>query len=248
MRVSYENIRVRLGGREIVKGISLSSVEGRITGIIGPNGCGKSTLIKTTFGICAPWAGTVFLDGQDAAKISPRKLASLVGYVGQDTECVFDFSVADVVAMAMYARREPAKRTREVVEQALLELGILPLKNRSILSLSGGERKLVFIARAAALGADVIILDEPTNHLDIRHQLFLLDYLKQSGKTVLIVLHDLRLAAHYCDYLYVLSEGRVRVSGEPMEVLTPELVREVFQIPGRAYVNQAGERDFELFA
>jgi len=248
MKIDYEEIRVRLGGREILKGVTLTAEAGRVTGIVGPNGCGKSTLIKTTFGICAPAAGRVLVGGQDAAGLPPRKLAALVGYVGQDANCVFDFSVADVVSMGLYARRDRSVPAKEAVEGALEELKIAHLRERSILSLSGGERKLVFLARAAAQGADAILLDEPTNHLDIRHQLFLMDYLKSGGKTVLIVLHDLRLAAHYCDYLYLLAGGRVIAQGAPEEVLVRETVEQVFGIRGYACQNRAGELDFELFA
>lgn len=248
MRVSYEDIRVRLGGKEILKGVSLEAREGLMTGIIGPNGCGKSTLIKTTFGICTPISGRVTAGGESVEKLGPRKLASMIGYVGQDVNSVFDFSVADVVAMALYARTDRTLSGSEVVEQALSELKIAHLRDRSILSLSGGERKLVFLARAVAQGADTLILDEPTNHLDIRHQLFLMDYLKKSGKTVLIVLHDLRLAAHYCDYVYLLSKGKLVTEGTPMEALSGEHVGEVFGIRGHACLNEAGQPDFALFS
>lgn len=248
MKLAYENIRVRLGGKEIVKGISLTAEEGMVTGIIGPNGCGKSTLIKTTFGICRPCGGRILADGQDAAGLGAKKLASLIGYVGQDSGSIFDFSVAEVVSMAMYARKDKSRPGKEVVRQALEELKLSHLSERSILSLSGGERKLVFIARAIALGADTLILDEPTNHLDIRHQLFLMEYLKKKGRTVLIVLHDLRLASHYCDRIYLLKDGTVAASGSPFEALNRETVRRVFGIWGNACRNQYGQMDFALFS
>ncbi len=246
MKLEYDQIRVRLSGREILKGVSLIAESGRMTGIIGPNGCGKSTLVKTTFGICIPNTGQVLADGSDLSQYSPRERATLIGYVGQDTGCPFDFSVSDVVGMAMYARSDRSLSAKEVIRQALEELQISHLRNRSILSLSGGERKLAFIARAVAQGADALILDEPTNHLDIRHQLFLLDYLKSSGKTVLIVLHDLRLAAHYCDHLVLLENGLVAASGKPLEVLSAERVKQVFGICGKAYAAD-GQVDFSLF-
>ncbi len=246
MKLEYNGIRVRLSGREVLRGVSLTAESGQMTGIIGPNGCGKSTLVKTTFGICTPSAGNVLADSCDLSQYSPRERAALIGYVGQDTGCAFDFSVSDVVGMALHARRDRSLSAREVVGQALAELQIAHLRDRSILSLSGGERKLVFIARAVAQGADALILDEPTNHLDIRHQLFLLDYLKGSGKTVLIVLHDLRLAAHYCDQLILLSDGMVAAKGKPLEVLSARLVRQVFGIRGEAY-DAGGQVDFSLF-
>ena len=160
-----------------------------------------------------------------------------------------------LVSMAMYARSENRDRKRPaesktaqtVVSEALDELGILHLKDRSILSLSGGERKMVFIARAIAQGAETLILDEPTNHLDICHQLFLMEYLRQCKRTVLIVLHDLRLASHYCQKVCLMKDGRILEAGDPLNVLNSARTREVFGIEGEAHMTANGERDFRLF-
>lgn len=247
MKIEFDNIHVRLGGKEILTGTTLESKEGKIVGIIGANGCGKSTLIKTTYGMVRHHKGDIRIDGRSVKEIPPRELASMVGYVGQDTACAFDFSVRDVVAMGLFARKDSGKRSREIVDEALESLGITQFADRSIQRLSGGERKMVFIARAIAQGAELFILDEPTNHLDIRHQLFLMDYLKKMGKTVIIVIHDLRLAAHYCDYLYMLSGGVTCAEGAPLEVLTPENVSHVFGIQGYAWEDSSGEIDFHLF-
>lgn len=245
--LAYENIYVRLGGKQILKGASLDVSEGTVTGIIGPNGCGKSTLIKTTFGICQRSAGAIIVKGKNSREYTPRQLAAEIGYVGQDAACAFDFTVREIAAMGMYSRKDKSAPAAAVVESVLNELGISNLADRGIQSLSGGERKMAFIARATVQGADVLILDEPTNHLDIKHQLFLLDYLKESGKTVLIVLHDLRLAAHYCDFVYLMHDGAVYVCGKPIEALSEENVRTVFGINGRAYVTASGQTDFSLF-
>ena len=247
MTLTYENVRVRLGGREVLKGVSLETAPGLITGIVGPNGCGKSTLLKTTFGLCRREGGRVLADGRPVEEMGGRALAARVGYVSQEAACVFDFSVSQVVEMALYARRDRGLSRREVVDGALAELGISHLGERSMLSLSGGERKLVFLARAVAQGAETVLLDEPTNHLDIRHQLFLMDYLRHSGRTVLIVLHDLRLAAHYCHRLCLLSQGEVVIQGDPEAVLTRAVVRQVFGVEGCACQTPAGQEDFRLF-
>ncbi len=247
MIVSYENMHVSLGGKKILKGVSLRAENKIMTGIIGPNGCGKSTLIKTTFGICPHTEGTIRIDSESVSSYSPKKLASMIGYVGQDAACAFDFSVFDVVSMGLYSREDKTRPAKEVVEEALEELHITQFRNRSILSLSGGERKMVFIARALVQNAQVLILDEPTNHLDIRHQLFLLDYLKKSGKTVLIVLHDLRLAAHYCDRVCLMSDGQLIAEGNPLEVLSREHILNVFGITGNAFTQPDGQLDFSLF-
>lgn len=249
MNLKYEEIRVRLGGRDILKDVSLEAAHGLMTGIAGPNGCGKSTLVKTTFGIRRPVRGRIRAGETDLTGLSPKRLASLISYVGQDAGCVFDFTVSDVVSMGLYARTAESggRSGQELVDMALEDLHISHLKTRSILSLSGGERKLALIARAVVQGTETIILDEPTNHLDIRHQLFLLDYLKKTGKTVLIVLHDLRLASHYCDRLYLMQDGRVAACGTPEETLTEAAVRDVFGVGGAAARNAGGDMDFRLY-
>ena len=238
MSVSFQNISVRLGGKQILDGVSLETREGRVTGIVGPNGSGKSTLIKTLFGIVRKESGNIVLKGADISTLSRKQIARQVGYVGQETSCVFDFTVTEVVEMALSKRKD---RSRKIVDTALDELGISHLAHHSILTLSGGERKMVFLARAIAQGADTIILDEPTNHLDIRHQMFILDYLKQSGKTVLVVLHDLNMAALYCDELYVLQRGKVVCAGTASQVLTPELIQKVYEVDSEVITDSRGE-------
>ena len=235
MNIAFNDIHVSLGGSEILHGVSLDARDGAITGIIGPNGCGKSTLLKSLFGIVPRAGGTVLLDGIDTATLNRRQIAERVGYVGQEIPVVFDFSVRDVVEMALYVRRGLPRHTRkQIIDDALSELDIAHLADRSILTLSGGERKMVFLARSLAQGVDTIVLDEPTNHLDIKHQLFILDYLRRSGKTILIVLHDLRLAAHFCDRLFLLKQGCNLTDGEPSQVLTRTLVKDAFSVGGYA--------------
>ena len=246
MILQYDSIRVNLGNKQILESVSLATQPGKLVGIIGANGCGKSTLIKTTFGTVSKQGGSITLDGQPISHFSPRELASILGYVGQDSSCAFDFTVSEVVSMGLYARKD-RKNGKQIVQSAMNNLGVAPLADRNIQSLSGGERKMVFIARAIAQGAQMLILDEPTNHLDIRHQLFVMDYLKSSQKDTLLVIHDLRLAAHYCDYLYMLCDGRVYAQGTPEEVLCTKNVQHVFGVPGYATGSEQGNPDFVLF-
>ena len=208
MILSYDSIAVRLGNKQILESVSLSSRPGQLVGIVGANGCGKSTLIKTTFGTVRHQAGAITLDSQPISRFSPRELASCLGYVGQDANCPFNFSVRDVVSMGLYARKEP-KNGKQIVADAMEELGV--------------------------------------SALDIRHQLFVMDYLKQSRKDTLLVIHDLRLAAHYCDYLYMICDGRVYAQGTPEQVLCLENVRHVFGVEGHAGDTPSGAGDFILF-
>lgn len=244
--IEFQNIHVSYGKKEILRGVSLQAERGKITGIIGPNGSGKSTLIKTIYGIAPCKSGNIFLNGENLRTFSRKEIAQKLGYVGQDTSVVFDFSVEDVIGMALYNQKKQAVSAKERIRQVMAELNLLKFSGRSIQTLSGGERKMVFLARAVAQGADTIILDEPTNHLDIRHQLFLLNYLKQSKKTILLVIHDLRLAAHYCDSLCLMQDGRILCSGTPEHVLTGEHVGQVFGISGEISYLSDGSRDFGI--
>lgn len=249
MDILFSNIHVRLGGKEILHGVDMTARHGKITGIIGPNGCGKSTLIKTVFGIVKRQEGEILLGDQKISELSSRDVASMVGYVGQENVSVFDFSVSEVVAMALYLtrrRKDDKRKSHEIVMDALTQLNIQDMADRNIVTLSGGERKMVYLARAVAQQADTLILDEPTNHLDIKHQLFILNYLKNSGKTVLIVLHDLNLASHFCDEVVLMKDGYVLRQGKPLEVLTEENVRASFDIQGHAFLNDNGHCRFAI--
>lgn len=245
MKIEFESITVKAGKKIILDNLCLKAQPDEVTGIIGPNGSGKSTLIKTLFDIAKKSSGDIFLNGKNINKMTKREVSNLVGYVSQEMNCVFDFSVKEVVSMGLYGKKynEPE---HQIVERALEDLNILHLKDRSILNLSGGERKLMFLARAVAQNVDAIILDEPTNHLDIKHQLFILNYLKKTGKTIIVVLHDLQLAAHYCDNIYLINSGKNVCSGKPGMVLTKKNVREIFGVSGEASAAKDGKYNFNL--
>ena len=247
MKVEYRDICVTLGGKQILNQVNVVAESGKITGIIGPNGCGKSTLLKTTLGIYPMDSGDILLNDSSLAGFNSKQLARLYGYVGQENGVVFDFSVYDIVAMAVHVQGKKLKKAeKDIVMKALEQLGIAHICDRNIQNLSGGEKKMVFIARAFAQGVDTIILDEPTNHLDIKHQLFILDTLKRSKKTILIVLHDLRLAAHYCDKLYLINKGINVCNGNPEKVLQKDIVERVFGVNGYACEVIDGSLDFAL--
>ncbi|MDR1797024.1 MAG: ABC transporter ATP-binding protein [Clostridiales Family XIII bacterium] len=248
MSLVFCDIDTIFGKKQILRKASLTAKDGLLTGIVGPNGSGKSTLIKTLFALAPITGGQILLDDVSTAHISRRQLARKVGYVGQEMACAFDFTVREVVAMGRFPHRsaDRSRRTDDVVDESLAALHMQQFAERSIKTLSGGEKKMVFLARAVAQEVDVIVLDEPTNHLDICHQLFIMDYLKGSGKTILVVLHDLNLAARYCDELCLMCDGSVIANGSASEVLTEGNVKRVFGVNGKISRQESGRLAFKL--
>lgn len=234
MKLAIEQVCYSTMEADIIHDVTVHVEEGQFIGVIGPNGSGKSTLLKTASRILKPDSGSVQMNGQSLYQLPAKKAAQNLAVVTQETALSFDFTVQEIVWMG----RSPHKRLlqvdteedRHIVNEALNRVDMHEYKDRSFLSLSGGEKQRVLIARALAQQANIIILDEPTNHLDIRHQMQLLHLVKTLGLTVLAALHDLNLAAEYCDYLYVVQEGKIVQSGKPEQVLTKECLREVFGV------------------
>jgi iron complex transport system ATP-binding protein len=223
MRVEVDQVAIR----GIVEDITLHA-ENEVVGIVGPNGSGKSTTLRCVYRALKPDAGAVLIDGENVHK--RHDLARDLAALTQESQVEFDFTVSEVVEMGRLPHDRDPARDRRVVAEALATVDVTHLAERSFLSLSGGERQRVLIARAIAQEPKVLVLDEPTNHLDIRHQLDVLSLARGLGVTVLTVLHDLNLAASFCDRLYVLDEGRLVAGGTPQEVLVPELIAKVFHV------------------
>ncbi|MCI3223776.1 ABC transporter ATP-binding protein [Streptomyces sp. NP-1717] len=234
MELSLDGVTFALDGDTLVRDLSLHVGTGQIVGLVGPNGSGKSTALRCVYRALRPTGGTVLLDGRDLTSLTPRESARAVAAMTQDSSVDLDFTAEEVVSLGraphLRGNRTPSERERGLVTGTMARLGIGHLAHRGILTLSGGERQRVLVARALVQEPEVLVLDEPTNHLDIRHQLELLALLRGSGPTVLVALHDLNLAAAACDRLAVLSRGRLVASGTPEEVLTAELLREVFGV------------------
>ncbi|MFG2182020.1 ABC transporter ATP-binding protein [Streptomyces abikoensis] len=234
MRISIEGLEVRLSGRTVVSGVDLLAAEGEIAGLVGPNGSGKSTVLRTVYRHLRPHAGRVLVGDADIRELSPVASARRVAALPQERGTDFELSVREVVAMG----RTPYKRAfasedaadRDVVSEALTHVGMAHAARRRFSALSGGERQRVLLARALAQSPEVLVLDEPTNHLDVRHQVELLTLLRGQRRTTLLALHDLNAAASVCDRLHVLHDGAVVASGPPREVLTTELLAEVFGV------------------
>lgn len=233
MELRIEELSVRIAARTIVEAVDLTVPAGRLVGLVGPNGSGKSTILACTYRALRPAAGRVSIDGTDTAGMSMRDGARVLAALHQHSTVDFDFTVEEVVATGRFAHTgtfggDPDGK--RVVAESLDRAGAAHLTGRSFLQLSGGERQRVLIARALAQQPRVLVLDEPTNHLDIRHQIDVLRGVRDLGVTVLTALHDLNLAAQFCDLLHVLDHGRIVASGTPFEVLTPELARTVFGV------------------
>jgi iron complex transport system ATP-binding protein len=222
------------GGRAILRAVTARIEPGETVGLIGPNGSGKSTLLRCAAGLRAPTAGAVRYDGRDIGGWSARRVARRVAFVEQASEAESDLRVAEVVALGRTPFRDrwrgltPADHV--IVDAALARLGLSDLRARAWRTLSGGERQRAHIARALAQRPWGMLLDEPTNHLDVRHQLELMELLAATEQTVLVALHDLTLAARFCDRLLLLHDGALVAAGTPERVLTPDRLREAFGV------------------
>ncbi|MBE6054282.1 MAG: ABC transporter ATP-binding protein [Clostridium sartagoforme] len=234
MRLQVENLSYSYGAKEVVHRVFLQVNEGEFVGLIGANGSGKSTILKNIYRALTPSNGNILLDGENLLKMSYKKSAQKMAVVGQENDIPFDFTVEEIVSMG----RSPYKKLfdidnekdKSIVHHALEHMGIENMAKRNYLYLSGGEKQRVIIARAIAQETDFLILDEPTNHLDINYQMQILDFIKRLKVTVLSAIHDLNMAALYCNRIYVLKEGKVVLYGTPEEVLTPNNIFDVYGV------------------
>lgn len=243
--LAAERVTRTAGGTLILDGVSLTPRPGTITGLLGPNGSGKSTLLRLLSGVIAPVSGVVTLDGRPLGEVGRRGVARCVAVVEQQADTQVALTVLDVVRLGRIPHRRawapPSPVDEEAVRTALARTGLTDKAHRSWHTLSGGERQRVQIARALAQEPRELLLDEPTNHLDIQHQLELLTLITELRLTSVIALHDLNLAAMYCDQLLVLRHGRVVACGSPQNVLTERLIADVYGV--RATVTRTGPGD-----
>ncbi len=234
MKLDVEQVAVDLSSRRIVNEVSLSVAPGEVVGLIGPNGSGKSTLLRAIYRMLRPAAGAVRLGGDDVWQLSARESARRTGVVVQETPSDFEFTVAEVVAMGRTPHKgmlaQDTQADAQIVAAALQRVQMDGFVERQFSTLSGGEKQRVLVARALAQQPQFLVLDEPTNHLDIHYQLEILELVRSLGITTLVTLHDLNLAAAYCQRLYLLRTGQIVAAGAPEQVLTPALLREVFLV------------------
>ncbi|MFW5938788.1 MAG: heme ABC transporter ATP-binding protein [Halanaeroarchaeum sp.] len=226
--VSVQNVSVTLGTVMALDDVSMSVDRGTFVGVVGPNGAGKTTLLRTISGVLTPKSGRVVVAGENIAALSSRAASRLVAVVPQETNLAFDFDVRAVVSMGRtpYRRRLRLRKLDDSspVDDAMERVDVAKFADRAVSEVSGGERQRVLLARALAQDTPVLVLDEPTASLDIDHQVRTLEMIRdlvdERGKTVLASIHDLNLAAHYCDCLLLLGDGRRLAAGSPETVLT----------------------------
>lgn len=237
-RLRAESLTLAYGERTIIEDLDLQVPEGGITAIVGANGCGKSTLLRALARLIAPRAGRVVLDGKALHSRPTKEIARTLGLLPQSPLAPEGIAVADLVGRGRHPHQRMLARFTahdyEVVARALAATGITEFADRSVDELSGGQRQRVWIAMALAQETDILLLDEPTTFLDLTHQVEVLDLLtdlnREHGTTIVMVLHDMNLAARYADHLFALRDGRVVAAGRPGDVLTSELIRDVFDL------------------
>lgn len=244
MEIRTDALHAMLGGTEILHGIDFTAGDRSLVGVIGPNGSGKSTLLKCIYRVLKPSEGAVFVDGQPLSEYRVRDSAKKIAVLAQHNFYNFEFTVQNVVLMG----RAPHKRALErdsaadfkIVHEAMERVGVAPLRDRLFSTLSGGEQQRVLLARALAQQTPCLILDEPTNHLDIKYQLELLDLVRSLDRTVIAAIHDLNIAAMYCDTIFVMQSGRIVASGAPRDVLTRSLIRSVYEVDADVFTDSDG--------
>ena len=241
VRLAASGVRLAYGADVVVDGLDLALTDGSSTAIIGPNGCGKSTLLRALGRLLRPTAGQVTLDGRAIASTPTREVARVLGLLPQTPTAPEGLTVADLVARGRHPHqswlRQWSRDDEAVVREALAWTDMTELADRPVEALSGGQRQRAWISMALAQGTDLLLLDEPTTYLDLAHQIDVLELVSrlhtERGRTVVTVLHDLNLAARYAERLVAMKDGVLVASGTPAEVLTEQLLAEVFDLEAR---------------
>jgi iron complex transport system ATP-binding protein len=222
----------------VIKGVSFNIEKGKFISIIGPNGSGKSTLLKTINHLYNPTKGSILVDGININDMKKRDLAKKIALVPQDTVVDYDFTVEEIVLMGRHPYKSRFQKEDEgdykVINESLEMTNTLKLKKRLITEISGGERQRVIIAKALAQKPSIILLDEPTSHLDINHQMDILNLLKrlnkEHGTTIILVIHDINLAARYSDEIILIDKGKISDMGKPEDIITSDNIENIYNL------------------
>lgn len=236
MTIVIEDVHFSYSARPVLCGVTARIARGEVLGLLGPNGAGKSTLLRCMDRVLTPTRGAVLVDGRKVANLPLRELAKLIAYVPQDAAHAFPHRVFELVLLGRRAKvgLRPREQDLKAVRESLSWFDLEELAWRNVNELSGGERQRVMLARALAAEPRVLLLDEPTSSLDLRHQLGVLATLRELAQhrqiTTVMAMHDINLAARFCDRLILLKCGAIHALGSPSEVLTPQNIRDVYGI------------------
>ncbi len=241
VRLAADGVRLAYGEKVVVDDLDLQLTDGSFTAIVGPNGCGKSTLLRALGRLMRPQSGQVLLDGRAIARTPTREVAKVLGLLPQAPLAPEGLTVADLVARGRHPHqswlRQWSRDDETIVAEALAWTHMAEFGDRPVDALSGGQRQRAWISMALAQGTDLLLLDEPTTYLDLSHQIDVLDLVArlhtERGRTVVVVLHDLNLAARYAQRLVAMKDGELVASGTPHEVLTEQLLADVFDLEAR---------------
>jgi iron complex transport system ATP-binding protein len=244
-RLYARDLSLGYGSHSVVRDLDVVIRDGRITGIVGANACGKSTLLRGLARLLKPTAGTVILDGTDIHRRPTGEVARTLGLLPQQPVVPTGVTVTDLVGRGRYPHQSGFRRWSPeddaIVAEALDLTGTIDLADRLVDELSGGQRQRVWIAMALAQHTDLLLLDEPTTYLDLAHQIDVLDLLAElnasRGTTIVMVLHELNLAARYADHLIAMRGGQIRAEGTPDEVITEDIIRDVFSLASRVVLD-----------
>ena len=242
-----EDLSLSYGDKPVVQNLSLRVKKGQVVSIIGPNASGKSTILKSIAGIIKPVSGKIFIEEKDISKMDSKKLAQKVSILLQQNKNPDDMSIEELVYFGRYPHKKWFEAfeasDKKIIEEAMKLTNTFALRDKTLETLSGGERQRAWIAMALAQEPDILLFDEPTTYLDMAHQIEFLELVnrlnKETGVTVVLVLHDLNQAARYGNYLFAMKEGKIFAQGSPEEVLNPQNILNIYNIEAKIF-NAAG--------
>lgn len=241
VKLKVEDLKYTINSKIIVDGVSLDVEEGTFVGLVGPNGCGKSTLLKNIYRVYTPTRGVAYIDGKSVLEMTNKETAREMSVMQQENNVEFDMNVFDMVMLGRFSHQKmfhnDMHKEGEIVRDALKTVGLEGYEERSFLSLSGGEKQRTLVARALVQEAPLIILDEPTNHLDIGYQYQIMNILKSQDVTVFSSVHDLNIAACYCDKIILMKKGKIFDVGTPEEMFVPPKIKALFGVDTQVTVN-----------
>ena len=243
-----ENLCMDFADHKAVRDVSYTLSKGLLVGLIGPNGCGKSTMMKCISRVHEMTSGRIFVDGQDISSLNPAEVSKLVANVPAEAGQTFGMTVMDMVMLGRYPFVDrlwwETEEDERIVREALTTFGIDHLRRKKLSMLSSGERQRALVAKAYVQQPKLMLVDEPTSHLDMKYKLDVMEYLRdmaRSDMTVLVAEHDISLMARYCDMCIIMKAGRIVTIGDPKEVITEELIRTVYEVDSRVGLDVDGE-------